>query len=245
MPEQKEALESVAVIGGRVVAQYLVDVQSRLRLFGLDGSDQGEIALPGTGTVAGLAGREDAPDVWYIFSSPLAPTTVYRYDPATKLSAPFEAAPPPVDVSQYETIAGFATSKDGTRVPYFLTAKKNLPRDGNNPTMLYGYGGFSVTTLPTYRADVPAWLELGGVLGHRQHARRRGIRRGVAQGRDAREEAERLRRLHRRGRAPGAGEGHVAGEAGHDGRIERRTAGGRGDEPAARSLRGGAARPSA
>jgi prolyl oligopeptidase len=163
VPEQKEALEAVAVIGGRVVAQYLVDVQSRLRMFGLDGSDQGEIALPGTGTVAGLAGREDAPDVWYMFSSPLAPTTVYRYDPATKRSAAFEAPTPPVDASQYETIAGFATSKDGTRVPYFLTAKKNLPRDGNNPTMIYGYGGFSVTTLPTYRADVPAWLELGGV----------------------------------------------------------------------------------
>jgi prolyl oligopeptidase len=163
VPEQKEALEGVAVIGGRVVAQYLVDVQSRLRLFGLDGSDQGEIALPGTGTVAGLAGREDAADVWYMFSSPLTPTTVYRYDPATKLSVAFEAAPPPVDASQYETIAGFATSKDGTKVPYFLTAKKNLPRDGNNPTMIYGYGGFSVTTLPTYRADVPAWLELGGV----------------------------------------------------------------------------------
>jgi len=161
--EQKEALESVGVIGGRIVAQYLVDVQSQLRLFGLDGRDQGEVALPGTGTVAGLAGREDAPDIWYVFSSPLTPSTVYRYDPATKASAPFEAAAPGIDVTQYETVAGFATSKDGTRVPYFLTAKKSLTRDGNNPTMVYGYGGFSVTTLPTYRADVPAWLELGGV----------------------------------------------------------------------------------
>ncbi len=161
--EQKEALESVGVIGGRIVAQYLVDVQSRLRLFGLDGTDQGEVALPGTGTVAGLAGREDAPDIWYVFSSPLTPSTVYRYDPATKAGAPFEAGAPGIDVTQYETVAGFATSKDGTRVPYFLTAKKSLPRDGNNPTMIYGYGGFSVTTLPTYRADVPAWLELGGV----------------------------------------------------------------------------------
>ena len=163
VPEQKESLESVALIGGRIVAQYLVDVQSRLKLFGLDGQAQGEIALPGVGTVAGLSGREDAPDVWYAFSSPLAPTTVYRYDPATKASTPFEPATPPVDTSQFETTAGFATSKDGTRVPYFMTAKKNLPRDGGNPTMLYGYGGFSISTTPTYRADVPAWLELGGV----------------------------------------------------------------------------------
>ena len=163
VPEQKEALESVAVIGGRIVGQYLVDVQSRLRVFGLDGGDQGEIGLPGTGTIAGLAGREDAPDIWYLFSSPLAPTTAFRYDLATKKGEPFEAATPPIDVTQFETVAGFATSKDGTRVPYFLTAKKNLPRDGSNPTLVYGYGGFSVTTLPTYRADVPAWLELGGV----------------------------------------------------------------------------------
>ena len=163
VPEQKESLESVALIGGRIVAQYLVDVQSRLKLFGLDGQAQGEVALPGVGTVAGLSGREDAPDVWYAFSSPLAPTTVYRYDPATKASTPFEPATPPVDTSQFETTAGFATSKDGTRVPYFMTAKKNLPRDGGNPTMLYGYGGFSISTTPTYRADVPAWLELDGV----------------------------------------------------------------------------------
>jgi prolyl oligopeptidase len=163
VPEQPQALESVAVIGGRVVAQYLADVQSRLRLFGLDGADQGEIALPGIGTVGGLSGREDAPDVWYAFTSPLAPSTVYRYDPASKKSTPFEAPSVPVDLNGFETKAMFARSKDGTRVPFFLTSTKNLTLDGNNPTMIYGYGGFSVSTLPTYRQDVPAWLEMGGV----------------------------------------------------------------------------------
>ena len=163
VPEQPQAIESVGVIGGRVVAQYLVDVQSRLRLFGLDGTDQGEIALPGIGTVGGLSGREDTPGVWYTFTSPLAPSTVFRYDPATKTSTPFEPPPLPIDVSGFETKAMFATSKDGTKVPFFLTAKKGLPLDGNNPTMIYGYGGFSVSTLPTYRQDVPAWLEMGGV----------------------------------------------------------------------------------
>jgi prolyl oligopeptidase len=163
VPEQPQALESVALVGGRIVGQYLVDVQSQLKLVGLDGSDQGEIALPGVGTVAGIGGREDAPDVWYSYTSPLAPTTVYRYDPSTKQSVAFEPPPLAADVSGFETTAMFATSKDGTRVPYFVTAKKNLPRSGKNPTMLYGYGGFSLSTLPTYRADVPAWLELGGV----------------------------------------------------------------------------------
>jgi prolyl oligopeptidase len=163
VPEQPQSLETVAVIGGRVVAQYLVDVQSKLRLFGLDASDQGEIALPGIGTVGGVSGREDAPDVWYTFTSPLTPSTVYRYDPSTKKSTAFEPPRLPIDLSGFETTAMFATSKDGTKVPFFLTAKKGLARDGNNPTMIYGYGGFSVTTLPTYRQDVPAWLEMGGV----------------------------------------------------------------------------------
>jgi len=163
VPEQPQALETVAVIGGLVVAQYLVDVQSRLRLFGLDGSEQGDIALPGIGTVGALSGREDTPGVWFTFTSPLAPSTVYRYDPATKKSTPFEPPQLPIDLGGFETKALFATSKDGTKVPYFLTAKKGLARDGNNPTMIYGYGGFSISTMPTYRQDVPAWLEMGGV----------------------------------------------------------------------------------
>jgi prolyl oligopeptidase len=163
VPERKEALENVALIGGRIVAQYLMDVQSRLLLFGLDGSAQGEIPLPGTGAVVGLSGREDTPDVWYAFSSPLAPATVYVFDPATNESAPFEPPTPPIDASQFETKAMFAMSTDGTRVPFFVTAKKGLRQDGSNPTMIYGYGGFSIVTPPTYRQDVPAWLERGGV----------------------------------------------------------------------------------
>ena len=163
LPEGKQAIESVALIGGRLVAQYLADVKSRLALIGVDGRDQGEIALPGVGTVAGIGGREDAPEVFYAFSSPLAPTTVYSYDPKKKESTPFMPAKPAVDVSQYETKQLFATSKDGTRVPFFLTARKDIALDGSHPTMVYGYGGFSISTLPTYRSDVPAWLELGGI----------------------------------------------------------------------------------
>jgi prolyl oligopeptidase len=163
VPERKEAIENVAVIGGRVVVQYLVDVQSRLHMFGLDGTPQGEIALPGAGSVGEIHGREDAPDIWYSFSSPLAPATVYVFDPASKTSAGFEAAAPPIDTNQFETRALFATSADGTRVPFFLTARKNVTLDGSNPTMLYAYGGFSISMLPIYKEDVPAWLERGGI----------------------------------------------------------------------------------
>jgi len=163
VPERKEAIETVRVIGGRIVSQYLVDVQSRLQLFDLNGASQGEIALPGIGTVGAIVGREDSPEIRYTFTSPLTPSTVYRYDPAAKSSVAFEAPKVPVDLGGFETKALFATSKDGTKVPFFLTAKKGLSLDGNNPTMLYGYGGFSISETPTYRQDVPAWVERGGV----------------------------------------------------------------------------------
>jgi prolyl oligopeptidase len=164
VPEQEEqTLEGVAFIGGRIVAEHLVDVQGRLSVFDAQGRPQGEIPLPGAGTIAGINGREDTSTIFFGFTSPLYPTTVFAYEPETRQSTPFEAATPAVEIGQYETTRHFATSKDGTRVPFFVTARKGLPRNGENPTMLFGYGGFSVTTSPTYRPDVPAWLELGGV----------------------------------------------------------------------------------
>ena len=163
VPEGKQSIESMARIGGRLYAEYLVDVQSQVRVFESDGRAAGELALPGTGVLAGLSGREDSPTVFYAFTSPLFPTSVFSYDSTTKQSRPFEAAQPAIDVTSYETKQFFATSKDGTRVPYFVTARRGVTLDGTNPTMLYGYGGFSVSMTPTYRADVPAWLEQGGV----------------------------------------------------------------------------------
>ena len=163
VPEAKESIEEVHLIGGQIVAQYLVDVQSRLSVFALDGSAKGEIPLPGAGTVAGMGGRPDANEIFYSFTSPLFPTTVFIYDSVTKQQTPFEAAKAPVDVSQFETKLLFGKSKDGTRVPFFVTARKGISLDGSHPTMMYGYGGFSITTQPDYRTEVPAWLELGGI----------------------------------------------------------------------------------
>jgi prolyl oligopeptidase len=163
LPENKNTIESAALIGGRLVVQYLADVQPRVSLFGLDGAFQQDISLPGAGAVFGVSGREDTPEIFYGFSSPLYPETVFRYDPQSKQQSSFEAAKPPVDVTQYETRALFATSKDGTRVPFFLTWKKGFALDGSHPTMLYGYGGFSITMPPFYNPDVPAWLERGGI----------------------------------------------------------------------------------
>lgn len=164
VPEQPHAIEHAALIGGRIVIHCLVDVQSQLQVFALDGRAQGEIGLPGIGAVSELSGRADEYDVWFLFSSPLTPATVYRYDLESHRRIPFEASEPPFDTSQFETRAMFAASRDGTRVPFFLTCRKGLVLDGRNPLMLYGYGGFSISVLPGYRSDVPAWLEMGGVF---------------------------------------------------------------------------------
>jgi len=138
-------------------------VQSRLSLFRLDGEAEGHIPLPGAGTIAGLGGRQDTSEVLYSFTSPLFPTTVFAYYPETRQHTPFEASKPPVDVGQYETRLNFASSKDGTRVPFFVTSRKGIELDGSHPTMMYGYGGFSISVQPAYHTDVPAWLELGGI----------------------------------------------------------------------------------
>ena len=164
VPEQAQPIEHARLAGGRIVVHHLVDVRSRLQVFGLDGSPLGELPLPGVGAVAEIYGRGDLYEIWCLFSSPLMPATVYRYDLDSHRSVAFEPAAPPIDTRHFETHAMFATSRDGTRVPFFLTAKKDIRRDGTNPLMLYGYGGFSISLLPGYRADVPAWLELGGIF---------------------------------------------------------------------------------
>jgi prolyl oligopeptidase len=163
IPEQMNAIDQIAMYRGGIAVNYLEDVKSRVRLYDLDGKPIGDLALPGIGSLQGFSTREDTPEIFYGFTSPLYPSTVFRYDPATKKSTPFEAPRLSFDASQYETRAVFATSKDGTRVPVFVTMKKGLALDGNNPAMLYGYGGFDIATTPSFRPDVLAWLEQGGI----------------------------------------------------------------------------------
>jgi prolyl oligopeptidase len=163
VPESKNAIENLALAGGQLAVQYLVDVKSEVKLFDPRGNPAGAIALPGVGSVFGLSGRYDTPELFYSFTSPLYPTTVFRYDHRSKQSTPFESASSKFDVAGYETKQLWATSKDGTRIPYFVTVRKGLTLDRSNPALLYGYGGFSISETPYYRPDVPAWLELGGV----------------------------------------------------------------------------------
>ena len=163
VPEGPDVMNEMLLVGNRLVVTYLVDVQSRLRLFDRTGAPRGEVALPDVGTVAGLSGRNDGSDVFFAFSSYLRPTGVYRYDLRARRLDPFEPVTTPFDPTPYETRATFYQSKDGTRIHIFITSRRGLVRDGGHPTLLYAYGGFDASITPFYSPAVAAWLQLGGV----------------------------------------------------------------------------------
>jgi len=163
VPEGKDVLEASTMAGHRVITQTLEDVKSRLRIFSSDGTMVGNVALPGIGTVGALSARNDTPELFYSFSSFLIPSTVYRYDFRTGKSTSFQPPRVPFDPSPFETKQVFYTSKDGTKVPMFITAKKGLVLDGSHPTVLYAYGGFNISNTPGFSTGVAVWIEHGGV----------------------------------------------------------------------------------
>ena len=163
--EGVDTLDSVSLVGGQLIAQYLKDAHSTVRRFSPDGKLVGEVELDGLGTSSGFAGRIENRDTYYTFSSFTTPPSVYRLDLASGASSlwrqpKLEGFAP----SEYETTQVFYTSKDGTRVPMFVVAKKGVQLDGSNPTILYGYGGFNISEQPAFSASVAGWLELGGVF---------------------------------------------------------------------------------
>jgi prolyl oligopeptidase len=164
VPEMAQSLESVLLAGGRLFAAYLTDVKSDIRIFTTSGASEGTLTLPGVGTVSAMNGREDADELFYAFTSPLYPTTVFRYDIPTKKAVAFEPSTNVFDPKDYETKQVFFASKDGTKVPMFITARKGLVLDGTNPVWLTAYGGFDISILPSYSPWVVAWLEMGGVF---------------------------------------------------------------------------------
>ncbi|HYM22103.1 MAG TPA: prolyl oligopeptidase family serine peptidase [Vicinamibacterales bacterium] len=163
VPEAKNAIDSARMIAGKIAVNRMVDVTNEVTFYSLDGAPAGRITPPGLGTIDGPHGRFDRPEVFYLFTSPLSPTTVYQFDPAEGTSTPFQAPKLTFDPAPYTTERVFYDSKDGTRVPMFVTHRKDLQKDGTSPAMLYGYGGFDIATLPTFRPDVINWLEHGGV----------------------------------------------------------------------------------
>ena len=163
IPESEDLLESVSVVGGKFLARYLHDAHSQVRIYELDGTKAGELELPTIGSVGGLSGDEDDPELFYSFSSFLYPTTIFRHDLATGETAVFQAPDVDFDPSAFVTKQIFYESADGTRVPMFVTHGADLEMDGENPTYLYGYGGFNISLRPSFSVQNLVWMEMGGV----------------------------------------------------------------------------------
>jgi prolyl oligopeptidase len=164
IPEKPEVLDGISAVGGKLFASYLKDVATHTYVYSLDGKLENEIQFPGPGTVGGFGGRADDTFTFYTYTTLNAPPTIYKYDIATKRSSVFrEPEIKGFKSTDYETREVFFKSKDGTRVPMFIVYKKGLKLDGNNPTVLYGYGGFNVVTSPTFSSLRLALLEQGFV----------------------------------------------------------------------------------
>ncbi|MFH1370113.1 MAG: prolyl oligopeptidase family serine peptidase [Planctomycetota bacterium] len=163
IPESSDILDFAGCVNNHLVIAYLTDVHHQLKIFTLAGSFVREIPLPTLGTVSGLSGNQFDTEMFLTFTSFLFPPTIYRYDIKTDQLAVFRKPEIDFDPSPYETHQFFYTSKDGTRVPLFVVHKKGLKLDGGNPTLLYAYGGFAISTTPYFSVGRIIWLEHGGV----------------------------------------------------------------------------------
>ena len=161
--QQEDVISFVLMVNNQFVVTYLHDAHHQMKIYNLDGSFAGEITLPSLGSVIGISGKPQDTEMFLSFTSFLHPANIYRYDFSSSTLTLYHQTEINFDQSGYETKQVFYTSKDGTRVPMFLTHKKDLLLDGNNPTLLYGYGGFNVSLTPSFSVDTLVWLENGGV----------------------------------------------------------------------------------
>ncbi len=164
VPQQPETLDDVRIAGGRILVTYLKDAHSTAKLLTLDGKPAGDVALPGLGTASWSGSKVSDQELFYTFASYTSPATLFRLDLTTGTSEVIRQPKLAFDPAKFETTQVFYTSKDGTRVPMFLSHKKGLKLDGNNPAILYGYGGFMVPVTPDFSAGFLEWMQLGGVL---------------------------------------------------------------------------------
>jgi prolyl oligopeptidase len=164
IPEKPDTLDDVESLGGKLFATYLKDVASHVYVYSFAGAQENEIPLPGAGTTHGFQGNRGDKTAFFLYTSMNYPTTVFRYDLGAKKASVFKSPEiPGFRPDDYETKEVFYNSKDGTRVPMFLVYRKGLKLDGNNPTLLYGYGGFNITMQPTFSSLRLALLEQGFV----------------------------------------------------------------------------------
>jgi prolyl oligopeptidase len=163
IPETKNVLQSVKLIGGKIIAQYLEDAANHVYAFDFSGKKLFEVKLPTVGTVSGFNGDKDDNEAFYTFTSFTFPPTIYRFDIAQNKSDVFKKVEVSFNTEDFVSEQLFYTSKDGTKIPMFITYKKSIKKDGKNPLMLYGYGGFNISLNPSFNVARIPFLENGGI----------------------------------------------------------------------------------
>jgi prolyl oligopeptidase len=164
VPESGDTLVATQMINGQLVAEYLKDARSVVKVFSLGGKQLRELALPGIGSVAGFSGKRGDSETFYSFTGFTTPTTIYRLDMKSGQSSVFRQPKVDFNPADFDTRQVFVASRDGTKVPMFIVSKKGIKLDGTNPTYLYGYGGFNISITPSFSAANLAWMEMGGVF---------------------------------------------------------------------------------
>ncbi|MCF2491826.1 prolyl oligopeptidase family serine peptidase [Dyadobacter chenhuakuii] len=163
LPEKPEPLLGAGLAGNKLFASYSKDVSSRAYVYSIDGALENEVKLPGLGTASGFGGEREDSFVFYTYTSFNYPPTIFKYDIASKKSAVFREPEVSFKPEDYETEQVFYPSKDGTKIPAFITYKKGMKRDGSNPTILYGYGGFNISLTPAFSPTRIPFLDQGGI----------------------------------------------------------------------------------
>jgi prolyl oligopeptidase len=163
IPETGDLLDTVRMVGGKLLCIYMKDASDRLFRFDTDGSNKTEVKIPGIGSIGGLGGKQKDEEVFYAFTSFTQPAAVYKLHIASGESTLWKKPDVDFDGSAYETKQVFFTSKDGTRVPMFITHKKDIKLDGSHRTLMYGYGGFQISLQPGFSIPRAVWLERGGI----------------------------------------------------------------------------------
>jgi len=163
IPEQKEVMESVGTAGGSLFAGYLKDASARVVQYDLKGNKIRDIQLPGLGTVGGFGAKKEDAELFYTFTSFTQPNTVFKYNIKEGKSELFRSSDVKFNPADFTTEQVFFTSKDGTKVPMFLSYKKGIKKDGSNPVLLYGYGGFNISMTPAFSISNLFFMEQGGI----------------------------------------------------------------------------------
>ena len=163
VPQDTLALDEASFVGGRIIVRYVRDAHGVARVFDRDGRALGEVPVPGLGTIAGFGGNATDTETFFAYADYLRPGQVMRLDLGDLSTRIWRAPAFGADTSRYVTRQVFYTSKDGTRVPMFITHHRDLVKNGEAPTLLYGYGGFNISVTPTFRPTVITWLEMGGI----------------------------------------------------------------------------------